>query len=360
MFYKQFSKITDALNPEFVEKFDYWLATLPRNNQKNITASIVSSRLEVKYTLAESILNYAEKQKILEKYYLIKCPDCDYNLATVTADELAEVLVRPELFCDECEENKKISLDDIYVAYRLALQPDVTEDEIARAIEKRLNKNDGADVNFSKADSLLNNCNSLYEAFYNPSESVYSKFIDLRNKLDLDYGSNTTAKGNALEVLILEIFNQIKYVKGTNDVKTNTNQFDCTLLCGVNTIFLSVFNTLSPCFIIECKNEKKKPDNTYINKLESIMDTGSAQFGIVFGRKNATKVCFPISREHYLTHKHTPKQQIIITCSDDDLEYIIDKRVNLLQYLEFKIFQITHNSPSSTFEMFHATSCKSI
>ena len=122
MFYKQFSTIIDILNPEFVENFDYWLATLPRRNQKNITevvsifvssisssaltfikyaglsslkisslspliemnfstniprrnqknitASVVSARLEVKYSLAESILKFAEKQKILEKYYL--------------------------------------------------------------------------------------------------------------------------------------------------------------------------------------------------------------------------------------------------------------------------------------------------
>ena len=27
MFYKQFLTITDLLNPEFVENFDYWLAT---------------------------------------------------------------------------------------------------------------------------------------------------------------------------------------------------------------------------------------------------------------------------------------------------------------------------------------------
>ena len=32
--------------------------------------------------------------------------------------------------------------------------------------------------------------------------------------------------------------------------------------------------------------------------------------------------------------------------------YIIDKRVNLLEYLHFKIMQITANTPKSTFEMF--------
>lgn len=64
----------------------------------------------------------------------------------------------------------------------------------------------------------------------------------------MDYGKNTTAKGEALEKLVLEIFNQIKYVRGTNDIKTVTNQFDCTALCGFDTGFLSVFSYLTPYF----------------------------------------------------------------------------------------------------------------
>lgn len=352
MFYKQFSTIIDILNPEFVENFDYWLATLPRNNQKNITVSVVSSRLGVKYSLAESIIKFAEKQKILEKYYLIKCPDCDFPIDTVTKEELTDILLNP-IYCYECEKDKFISLDDVYIAYRVILQPDVTEDEIARAIEKKLNQGESTEVNFSQADSLSNNIFILYETFYNPSESAYDKFKELRAKLDLDYGDNTTAKGKALESLILEIFNQIKNVVGTNDVKTKTNQFDCTLLCRVKSIYPSVLDYLIPYFIIECKNEpEKKPNNTYINKLESIMNTNDAQFGIVFGRKDATASCFTISREHYLIKKDSPKQKIIVTCCDNDLNYIIDKKVNLLQYIEYKIFQITSNSPTATFEMF--------
>lgn len=352
MFYKQFSTIIDILNPEFVENFDYWLATLPRNNQKNITASAVSSRLGVKYTLAESILKFSEKQKILEKYYLVKCPDCDNSLGIITKDDIADILMNP-IYCDDCDEEKHITLDDIYIAYKVILQPDVTEDEIAKAIEKRLNQGESTEVNFIEADSLSNDMFTLYEAFYNPSESAYDKFKVLRDKLDWDYGKNTTAKGNALEVLVLEIFNQIKGVHGTNDVKTDTNQFDCTCLCGVMTVFPSIFSYMMPYFIIECKNEPKNaPNNTYCNKLLSIMDTNEAQLGIVFGRKNATGPCFTISREHYLKHSEARRQQIVITFSDDDLDYLIDKKVNLLKYIEYKVFQITANAPNSTYEMF--------
>ena len=88
MFYEQFSKITNLLNPEFVERFDCWLATLPSNNQKNITASSVAARLGASYTQAEEILKYAERQKILEKEFLVKCPDCDSFLDIVKPSQL--------------------------------------------------------------------------------------------------------------------------------------------------------------------------------------------------------------------------------------------------------------------------------
>ena len=233
-----------------------------------------------------------------------------------------------------------------------SMLPNATEAEISKAIERKLNCEGSNAVNFTTADSLSNDLDSLYEAFYNPSESAYRKFVELRDKLDWDYGKNRTEKGKALEKLILGIFGEIKHTKATNDVKTQTNQFDCTVLCGVKTVFPSILNLLTPYFIVECKNEKKKPDNTYTNKIESILDTNAAQLGIVFGRKDATKPCFTISREHYLTKKNGSKQQIIITCCDNDLEYIIDKQVNLLEYLEFKVFQITTNSPKATYEMF--------
>lgn len=359
MFYKQFSTITDTLNPEFVENFDYWLATLPRNNQENITSSVVSSRLGVSYSLAEAMLQFAERQKILEKHYLIECPDCEYVLQSVAANDLADILA-DQVFCNVCEENKVISLDNVYIAYKVILQPDVTEEEIAKAIEKRLNLGDSAGINFSKADSLANkgNIELIYEIFYNPSESAYNKFKELRRKLDLDYKKNTTAKGDALETLVLEIFNQIKNVYCTNDVKTKTNQFDCTGICSIQTSFPSVFSYLSPYFIIECKNEIKKPGNTYCNKLLSIMNTNEAQVGIIVGRKKATGTCFEISREHYLKHYSNQRKKIIITLSDDDLKLLIDSRVNLLRYLEFKIFQVTSNSPAATFEMFSKQKCE--
>lgn len=349
MFYKQFLQIIN-LNKDFVEEFDYWLATLPKHLQKNITASAVSSRMEVSYSVANTVLEFAFREGILKKHYLLECPVCGNIVARINQDEIVTYL-QNGIFCEECDIERKISTDNIIAAYEVIEKPDVTEDDIAKVIDKRL-KLDSSKINFCKADSLSSHTEDLYEIFYNPDESAYNEFLELRAKIDKDYGKNSTEKGAALEHLILRIFQEIKYVSGTNKIKTLTNQFDCTFICGVKTVELSIFSYLNPYFIIECKNEQKKPDNTYLNKLESIMDTNEARFGIVFGRFDATNPCFTIAREHYLVSKGTNKEQIVITCSDRDLEYLIDKKVNILKYLEYKVFQITSNSPNSEYEDF--------
>lgn len=352
MFYKQFLKITEALNPEFVENFDFWLTTLPQNNTNVITASIVSSRLEVSFSQAEIILQFAEKEKILEKYYLIKCanPDCDMTITTVTKEEVLNYIGETVL-CSNCETNQAITIDNVYLAYRLILKPDASEEDIKEAIKKRIGIGE-ASGNFSKADSLSNNRKEIYEIYYNPSESAYDKIKELRNLIDLDYGKNTTAKGNSLENLVLEIFKQVYGIKLSRQIKSLTNQFDCTGICGTSSVYPTIFNYLSPYFIVECKNENKKPGNTYVNKLESILDNCDAQLGLIIARKEAAKTCFQISREHYLRKKESSKKQLVITLYDYDLKQIIDNRVNLLSYLDFKIMQLTTNSPNSKYEMF--------
>ena len=151
MFYKQFIPIIDILNPEFVEKFDYWLATLPISDQRHITASIVSSRLAVSYSQADAILKYSEKQGILQKQFLIKCPDCNSTLEVITKDEIPDILMEPQ-YCYDCEDEKCITVDDIYTAYEVILQPDATEEEIAKAIEDRLLQSGDKVINFSQAE----------------------------------------------------------------------------------------------------------------------------------------------------------------------------------------------------------------
>lgn len=354
MFYKQFSEISNELNSDFVNEFDFWLATLPKHKQKNITASVVSSKFDVHYSIAKCILEFCEKKGILKKEFIIRCPICDEIIEKINDSNLiADILFDKMLECDYCEKKVQITTDNIYAAYAVIQAPDATETEIKEAILRRIEKS--SDINFTQADSLSNDKQSLYQVFYNPSDSAYEELKEMKEKLDNDYGKNTTKKGSSLEKLVLKIFLNIRTVSGTTEIKTSTNQFDCTFQFGLSTIYLSVFNLLTPYFIVECKNESKKPGNNYMNKLQSILSTNNAKLGIIFARKEATKTCFETAREHYLLTKGG-ENKIIITCSDNDLDYIIDKKVNLLSYIEFKVNQITMNSPSSKYEDFYKKS----
>ena len=72
MFYREFLKITNLFDEHFVDTFDFWLTTLPDREARTISVSTVASRLEVKYSVAESIMGFAEKEKITLKIFCIK------------------------------------------------------------------------------------------------------------------------------------------------------------------------------------------------------------------------------------------------------------------------------------------------
>ncbi len=346
MFFKQFSKITNV-DTSTIRKFDAWLISLPKHLQKNITISGASARSGIEYSQVNKLLSFAYDENILSKHFLVKCPHCGAILQSIESNEIISTLGN-NLECDECGDIC-ITTDDILIAYELIEHPSVNDNDLPSITSSEENSDAS---NFLPADSLSYQLHNLYEAFYNPDESAYIHFSKLRDALDLDYGTNNTAKGNALEKLVLALFSEIQHIKGTNKIKTNTNQFDCTFISAIKTCYPSIFDYLSPYFIVECKNEKKKPDNTYTNKLESIIRTNDAKLGIIVGRSNATNTCFTLSREHYLTTMNSNCPKIIITLSDDDLKKIIDDHVNLLLFLQYKIFQVTSNSPNAQYEYF--------
>lgn len=303
MFYKQFSNITDALNEDIVTEYDYWLATLPERMKKNIPVSIVATTLSITFPVAKSLIDFSVENGIMEKHLILLCPECGAVLQSdVTEEDVAKCLIQEQL-CNNCGKSGMVCTEDIYECYDVIKEPDASYSEIQDEIKRRIS-NKQSNTNFVKADSLFYfEPENLYKCFYNPDESAYKHFSELREMLDLDYGDNNTAKGRALENLVCAIFNEIKGIGATTKIKTNTNQFDCTCLNHISLSEPTVYKYFSDYFIVECKNEKKKPDNTYTNKLESILSTTEAKLGIIWGRKDATSTCATISREHYLTNK---------------------------------------------------------
>lgn len=234
MFYKQFLRITDFLDENFVEEFDFWLATLPERMSKTISVSAVASRFEVKYSVANIIMEFSEKEGILKKRYLVICgnEECRFFYGDFDADELINILDKT-VYCHNCSKEFKISYDNVLVVFAKVKEPNIPKEKLEEEIMKRMGHTEksGIDGNFSMADSLAKNVNEMYSLYYNPDESAYKEMQQLRGALDGPF-KTTKEKGDALEKLILFLFRQIRNVTATNQVKTYTNQFDCTICFG--------------------------------------------------------------------------------------------------------------------------------
>lgn len=351
MFYKQFLKITDVLDEKFVDAFDFWLATLSKREAKTISISTIASRFEVKYGIAEAIVKFAEKEGILKKRYVVLCgnEECDFFYGEFEADEVVNLLGTTG-YCHNCSQEFAISYENTVVVYSKEKEPNIPESKIQEEIEKRI-KCDENSGNFTLADSLANHINEVYDLYYSPEESAYKKMEKMKKELDNNFPT-TTLKGQAYEKLVLCMFQQIKTFEGTDGLRTYTNQFDCIIKCPIATSYPSIFQKLSPYILIECKNEKSTPSNTYFHKLSDIMATDDAQIGIVFSRKPPSIEDMQIAYYQYLNNRNLPKQRYLLSMSDKDLIAIIDGRANLLEYLDFKLIELTTNGRNATFEMF--------
>lgn len=114
---------------------------------------------------------------------------------------------------------------------------------------------------------------------------------------------------------------------------------------------------MSPYFIIECKNETtsegkgKTPSNTYFHKLAGIMDSNNAKIGIIVSRGEPSKEDMIIAHDNFLLHKNTNCPKFLLSFSENDLEKVIDKRQNLLQYMNYKMNVLTMNAKNPTYDM---------
>lgn len=360
MFYKQFLEITDVLNKKVVEEFDYWLTTLPRNNSQHIRVSTISSILDVQYSIAEILVQFAYKKGILKQTYLIICPnrECELPYETIdSADDMIEILGQ-ERYCHNCENTFIVTEQNVIIEYKRIYLPDVSEDELREAILKRIGLSMGQEVlgNFCNADSLQNNLPGIYTLYYSPDESAYIEMEAMKQGLDGPFKC-TKEKGDVLERLALYLFKQIRYVTGTNEIRTYTNQLDCTMKFPLSSsMFPTVLRYMTPYFIIECKNEDSGPSNTYFHKISSIMAGSNAILGIVVSRHSPGQPARDVAREAYLENKGTYQERYLISLSDADLDKLIDERKNLLEYIDWKILSLTTNGKNSTFEMFELES----
>ena len=133
MLYKQLETVQGIASVS-VEKFDFWLATLPKENQKMIFVSLVADRIGIERSVADQLLRFCKGHEILQTYFVAECKACGCR-ESIEKEVIATMLTRT-LECRRCKAT--ITPKMIYVAYRVVKQPDATEEEIRGKIENRL------------------------------------------------------------------------------------------------------------------------------------------------------------------------------------------------------------------------------
>lgn len=133
MFYKELLEI-QSVDAAVVENFDFWLATLPKKSQKEISVSMVSTQVGIDLATAKQLIEFCKKHGILDMYCIAKCPNCGMAIR-IEKDQLFSILMHP-IRCTKCK--LIIVPENIFVLYQVVRRPDVPEEEIQKAIERRL------------------------------------------------------------------------------------------------------------------------------------------------------------------------------------------------------------------------------
>lgn len=322
MYYPELLEVIDKTgSKEAVEKIDRYFAFLPNRSENVITISNLANRLELDYSIVGVMLKFIYELGILDKVYIVICPECGREILISNKKELINK-VKEINYCIKCKKNIEIEISDIVVGYKVIKQPEIDSTDIIIETSKLF---EGDNSNFNDEDILQkmfeNHKENPHDFFYEPSEAMIESLKNKFESLDADYGDSTTKQGGALEGLMCELFNICTGMTATTVIRTSTNQIDCTVRNDY-CIPLTIYKELGSIVKVECKNEPKKtPGNTYYRKLHSLIKTSKTRdekaVGILVSRIKAASTCKRLARDFFLQD-----EIIIINIYDVDLKKI--------------------------------------
>ena len=114
---------------ELIDELDKWLAFMPKSEREFITATTLSNKFSIDYSLAEIILIKLEEYDVLQENFLIVCPECGREIFLIDKENVLSELEQIN-YCIKCSEEIELTMEDIYRCYRLIKYPTVSENEI--------------------------------------------------------------------------------------------------------------------------------------------------------------------------------------------------------------------------------------
>lgn len=111
MFYTQFSVLDDAK----CAKIKNYLVNLPPNSRTTITLSKISKATDISVEELGHYIDVLVDNHVLKPHFGIKCPDCEMIYEDFA--DYSDIDLNEKYYCHYCNENKKVTVDDIVVLF---------------------------------------------------------------------------------------------------------------------------------------------------------------------------------------------------------------------------------------------------
>ena len=303
-----------------------------------LTSNSIFTQSEFSYSnsldkiISQKVLSNLCNDNILSKFFAIKCPECGYIIETI--DDITNI--NESTFCVNCEDDVNITTDDILIIYKLSQSPFVNGQQINKYIQNQPINPSVALIEDTLSTLIKNG--DANDIFYKPSDEEY---ISLQEKYSNIFSAQTNKeKGNTLEDLVKYLFNLCKHIRA-GSINIKGNQIDCYAR-NILSVPFNLPDNIYQDFIVECKNENKKPSITYLNKIHSILKITHKRHGIIVSKVSAPTTHNDTARDIYLSDNI-----LIIFIDKDDLYNIIFNKKNLLECIERKFNEVIINSKSN-------------
>ena len=130
----------------------------------------------------------------------------------------------------------------------------------------------------------------------------------------------------------------VKIFEAAN-VRTKTNELDCLVKNKLHFASPYFINELGSLIIVECKNEKSKPNNTYFHKVQGNLKLYKSNCGIIIAINDPTKAATQVANSNYLLDN-----TIIVSINYQELKKIVYDNLNFLDLLENKVVMLKTNA----------------
>ncbi|MCD2370828.1 acetylglutamate semialdehyde dehydrogenase [Bacillus sp. BS3(2021)] len=180
--------------------------------------------------------------------------------------------------------------------------------------------------------------------FTDEEKDIYNKKLE---RLKYLHKSNrkvsTKEKGNALEELVVYLFNKSAVFEVLENIHTSTNEIDQIITLNSKGRFFreqGILDLKFDTFLAECKNYNKKIGVTWVGKFWSLLNSSCTTLGIMFSYHGLTgsgwRDSVGLTKKIY-TAKENPREKIhIIDINITDFEKI-SEGTSLLNLIFAKI-----------------------